>query len=38
LHRVAQAVLLKGHDRNVSLTQQMRALLPRAMDPGPGRK
>jgi len=32
LHRVAQAVLLKGYDRNVSLTQQMRALLKRAID------
>jgi len=32
LHRVAQAVLLKGYDRNVSLTQQMRTLLKRAID------
>ncbi|HET8938818.1 MAG TPA: response regulator [Polyangiales bacterium] len=32
LHRVAQAVLLKGYDRNVSLTQQMRSLLKRAID------
>jgi CheY-like chemotaxis protein len=32
LHRVAQAVLLKGYDRNVSLTDQMRTLLKRAID------
>jgi PAS domain S-box-containing protein len=32
LHQVAQAVLLKGYDRNVSLTQQMRTLLKRAID------
>jgi CheY-like chemotaxis protein len=32
LHRVAQAVLLKGYDRNVSLTEQMRTLLKRAID------
>jgi PAS domain S-box-containing protein len=36
LHRVAQAVLLKGYDRNVSLTQQMQTLLQRAIDASPG--
>jgi PAS domain S-box-containing protein len=34
LHRVAQAVLLKGYDGNVSLTQQMRTLLPRTIVAG----
>ncbi|MET0385672.1 MAG: response regulator [Polyangiales bacterium] len=32
LHHVAQAVLLKGYDRNQSLTQQMRHLLQLAID------
>ena len=32
LHEVAQAVLLKGYDRNVSLTEQMRSLLKRSMN------
>jgi PAS domain S-box-containing protein len=32
LHRCAQSVLLKGYDRNVSLTQQMRTLLNRAIE------